>query len=107
MSTDFSSISQICTWALFPARYQWVLNSRWEIRDSRDLDVTQGWGLPWWLSGKESACQCGRHRFTAWSGKMPRPLSPPALEHVLSDRGSHCIAELVSLNQRVAPALCS
>ena len=20
-------------------------------------------GLPWWLSGKESACQCRRHRF--------------------------------------------
>ena len=22
-----------------------------------------GMGLPWWLSGKESSCQCGRHRF--------------------------------------------
>jgi len=21
------------------------------------------WGLPWWLSGKESACQCRRHGF--------------------------------------------
>ena len=26
--------------------------------------VTQNQGgLPWWLSGKESACKCRRHRF--------------------------------------------
>ena len=24
----------------------------------------------WWLSGKESACQCRRHRFDPWSGKI-------------------------------------
>ena len=24
-------------------------------------------GLPWWLSGKESAFQCRRHRFSLWS----------------------------------------
>ena len=29
-------------------------------------------GLPWRLSGKESACQCGRHRFDSWAGKIPR-----------------------------------
>ena len=28
-------------------------------------------GLPWWLSGKESACQCRRHRFDPWSGRIP------------------------------------
>ena len=27
--------------------------------------------LPWWLSGKESACQCRRHRFNPWSRKIP------------------------------------
>ena len=26
---------------------------------------------PWWLSGKESACQCRRHGFDPWSGKIP------------------------------------
>ena len=34
-----------------------------------------------WLSGKESACQCRRHRFHPWSGKIPRAterLSPSA-----------------------------
>ena len=28
-------------------------------------------GLPWWLSGKESACQCRRFRFNPWVGKIP------------------------------------
>ena len=32
------------------------------------------YGLPWWLSGKESACQCRRHKkcgFDPWVRKMP------------------------------------
>ena len=29
------------------------------------------WGLPWWLSGKEFACQGGRHGFDPWAGKTP------------------------------------
>ena len=28
-------------------------------------------GLPRWLSGKESACQCKRLRFDPWVRKMP------------------------------------
>ena len=28
-------------------------------------------GLPWWLSGKASACQCRRHRLDLWSGENP------------------------------------
>ena len=40
---------------------------------------TNGWnplqvsriGLPSWLSGKESACQCRRLRFDPWSKKIP------------------------------------
>ena len=38
-------------------------------------------GLPWWLSGKEFACQCRRHGFNLWSGKIPHAegqLSPCA-----------------------------
>ena len=27
-------------------------------------------GLPGWLSGKESSCQCRRHGFDPWSGKI-------------------------------------
>ena len=32
----------------------------------------------WWLSGKESACQCRRHGFDSWSRKIPEQLSPCA-----------------------------
>ena len=28
-------------------------------------------GLPWWLSGKEFACQCRRPGFHPWAGKIP------------------------------------
>ena len=28
-------------------------------------------GLLWWLSGKESSCQCQTHTFDPWSGKDP------------------------------------
>ena len=28
-------------------------------------------GLPWWLSGEESTCQCRRHWFDPWSRKIP------------------------------------
>ena len=33
-------------------------------------------GLPWWLSGKESACQCRGHRFHPWSGKISDVVEP-------------------------------
>ena len=54
------------------------------------------WGwleLPWWLSGKESACHCGRHRFNPLSGNIPRSveqLSPctTTIEPVLSSLGT-------------------
>ena len=49
------------------------------------------WGLPWWLRGKESACQCKRHkrcRFNPWVGKIPwrrawhpTPVSLPGESH--------------------------
>ena len=28
-------------------------------------------GLPWWLSGKELACQCRKYRFNPWVRKIP------------------------------------
>ena len=31
-----------------------------------------GGRLPWWLSGKESACRCSRHGFNPRSGRFPR-----------------------------------
>ena len=36
-------------------------------------------GLPWWLSGKESTCQCRRYGFHSWSGKIPHTLEQLSL----------------------------
>jgi len=50
-----------------------------------------GRGLPWWLSGKESACQCRRHQFDPWSGKIPHAteqLSPCATTTALQNPGA-------------------
>ena len=44
-------------------------------------------GLPWWLSGKESACQCRRWEFHLWVGKiwrrkcLPTPVFLPGESH--------------------------
>ena len=50
-------------------------------------------GLPWWLSDKEPSCQCRRHGFDPWSGKIPHvteQLSPSAttIEPVLKSPGA-------------------
>ena len=37
-------------------------------------------GLPWWPSGRQSACQCGGHRSTPWSGGIP-----PVMEQLSPD----------------------
>ena len=44
--------------------------------------------LPWWLSGKESACQCRRLNFDPWVGKIlwrrkwqPTPVFLPGKSH--------------------------
>ena len=28
-------------------------------------------GLPWWLSGVESTCQCRRHQYDPWAERIP------------------------------------
>ena len=49
-------------------------------------------GLPWWLRGIESGCQCRRHRFDPWVRKIPwrrdsNPLQCSCLENPM-DRGA-------------------
>ena len=49
-------------------------NQTWLKRQSMHART----GHPWWLSGKESACQCRRHRFDPRVGKSPwRSKWPP------------------------------
>ena len=71
-----------------------------------DFRVASTWiqilplGIPWWLSGKESACQCRTQGFDAQSRKIPHAaeqLSPrttttePALESVSLNYGAQVL----------------
>ena len=76
----------------------WILKGRM-IRAERKLGLPhnckrEGMGLPWWLSGKEFACQCRGHGFNPWSRKVPSTvgkLSPqvPTTEPMLCNERSH------------------
>ena len=49
-----------------------IPRSRIQIQELRTWNLkSRSMGLPWWLSGKESACQCRRHRFDPWVRKIP------------------------------------
>ena len=43
------------------------------VEGERTMSADQGHSalLPWWLSGKESACQCRRLKFDPWVRKIP------------------------------------
>ena len=70
-----------------------VRQSPWEPRYSHPLGkqwIDPKWqlvprylssGIPWWLSGKESACQSRGHRLDPWSGKISNPLQYSCLEN--------------------------
>ena len=49
-------------------------------------------GLPWRLSGKESACQCRRHGFDPWSRKIPHAAVQlkPMKRNYWCPRPRHC-----------------
>ena len=49
-----------------------VTQSRTRLkRLSSSSSSNSEYGLPWWLSDKESACQCRSHRFDSWVGMVP------------------------------------
>ena len=41
-----------------------------QLRPGR-AKINKNLGLARWLSGNESACQCKRHKFDLWVGKIP------------------------------------
>jgi len=56
-----------------------------ETGSLEDVDRTQesnkpipAQGLPWWLSGNESACQCWRHGFNPWEGLLKKEMATHA-----------------------------
>ena len=80
----------------------------WSMHTQRRL------GLPWWLSGKESTCQCRRRGFHPWARKIPHALelcaktvepllwSPGAIQPMLCNKWSHCNQKPAHRNKRVA-----
>jgi len=57
-----------------------ILKAGWKERGKDDQSLCmESCGLPWWLSGKESTCQCWRPRFDPWLGKISwrRKWQPP------------------------------
>ena len=50
------------------------------LNTSHQIQKQKSSGFPSWFSDKESSCQCRRHRFHAWSGKIPH--APKLLSHV-------------------------
>ena len=57
-------------------------------------------GLPWWLSGKKSACQCRRHGFDPWSRKIPHTMEPLSPTKLMSHNCWACALELGNHNYR-------
>ena len=68
------------------------LKDTWKVLEGTDHDLPCGTlGFPWWLSGKESTCQCRRHRrleFDPWIRKLPwrrawqpTPVLLPGISH--------------------------
>ena len=61
-------------WEMVKDREAWravvhaVAKSRIRLSDWTTMSLR---GLPWLLSGKDSTCQCRRHGFKPWAGKIP------------------------------------
>ena len=56
--------------SLPPSRARSCDTGRWRTRGCL-ASWHRCYGLPWWLRGKESACQCRRHGFYPWVRKIP------------------------------------
>ena len=65
MTTHSSILAWRIPWTEEPGGYS--------PRGCKELDMTERLtlGLPRWLSGKESTCQCRRYKFDPWIMKIP------------------------------------
>ena len=113
------SLTQNLLLLVTPAFYRLTFINMANEEEQISLKVCLG-GLPWWLSGKESACQCGRHGFNPWSRKIPHAMEQlslwaPTTEPALQSSGAtttgplccHCwnlwAPKPTHCNYRVAP----
>ena len=92
LNLQVNHLPQSLVWVLLPKRG----TPRPPNPHPSHLESTQSpLRLPWWLSGKESACQCRKHRFNPWIGKIPwrrkwqpTPVSLPETFHGLRSLGA-------------------
>ena len=64
-----------------------------QTRLSDWTELSNHTGLSWWLSGKESTCQCRRHGFDPWVSKIPLEKEMATCSNILAwenlmDRGA-------------------
>ena len=71
MATHSSILAWTIPWTEEPGGLPSTGSQRVRQDQATDTLTRTYGGLPWWLSGKESACQCSRHEFDLWSGKIP------------------------------------
>lgn len=95
---SISEIQFICSVMLLQRREPRAMNGHSGIKNlviKRTFLVLKT-GLPRWLSGKKSTCQCRRHRSHPWSGRIPHGVEQLSLR----------APQLLSLRPRArAPAL--
>ena len=75
----------VCYGVSSPHQYTWYFSPKGSKCET-DLQIVDHFstqkpslGLPWWLSSKESACQCRRHGFNPWFRKIPYAVEQPSL----------------------------
>ena len=56
---------------VFNKKLENIKNNQTEMKNTVTEIKNTRRGLPWWRSGWEPACQCKRHGFEPWFGKIP------------------------------------
>ena len=69
LEKEMATHSSTLAWRI-PLGRSLVGYSRWGRKESDTTERLHSL-TPWWLNGKESTCQCGRHGFDLWVRKIP------------------------------------
>ena len=113
-SPSHSVRPSFCVIFICPFTRLCVLFGFWQL-----LFRTVSYGLPWWLSGEEFACQCRRGRFHPWVRKfpwrrewLPAPVFLPGNSHRQRSLAGHGLSgrkrvrhDLATKQQPLPPAL--
>ena len=74
MDNPINNIGQLCNYLTkrkSDLLYFTITSSRWINKlKCKNIFKNRLKGLPWWLSSRESTCQCRRHRFNPWSSEI-------------------------------------